>query len=169
MKRLNDAHGGSACPVEFAWRRQPEDDPEVTKFERLQAGIGMDHDACRHRIGEAEVIRRRDPIDDHAVLVAAGQSIDDSAGIGTSGLGGQRVEARLVIETTRDTPDIARSGKAMERLINGVARAEVNEIDRRPDTERRLVGHAHCDSGLEIEPGATHGSRPFVRNMYTHF
>ena len=56
VKRLNDAHGGSACPVEFAWRRQPEDDPEVTKFERLQAGIGMDHDACRHRIGEAQVL-----------------------------------------------------------------------------------------------------------------
>ena len=47
--------------------------------------------------------------------------------------------------------------------------AEIDEIHRRPDTERRLVGHAPGDGGLEIEPGAAHESRPFVRNMYTRF
>lgn len=77
--------------------------------------------------------------------------------------------AGLVIETARDGPDVTCTGEAVERLIDGVARAEVDEINRRPDSEGRVVRHALCDGGLEIEPWAAHGNRLFVRKTCTCF
>ena len=48
--------------------------------------------------------------------------------------------------------------ETVERPIDSVTRAEVDEIYWRPDPEGRATGDAVRDGGLEIEGGATHRS-----------
>jgi hypothetical protein len=93
----------------------------------------MDDDASRDGIGESEIVGCGYAIDKDTGLVPASQRIDNGARIGVRGLAREGVEFRLVIEAAGNPANVAIAGQSMERLIDGVARAEIEKVLRRPD------------------------------------
>ncbi len=105
----------------------------------------MHDDAGRYGIGETKIVGGGHAIDQDAGLVAARQRIDDGTRIRVRCLAREAVECRFVIEAARDSAHVAIAGQAVEHLIDGVARTQVEEILRRPD--RR---HASSDQSDPI-------------------
>jgi len=111
----------------------------------------MHDDVCRHRIGKAEVIGGRDAVDEHAGLVAPRQRVDDGSGIGIGRLAGQAVGPWLVVEPARDAADLLAARQPVKRLVDSLARAEVEEIDRRLGPEGGGLLHPIKDVRFQIQ------------------
>ena len=91
VQRLNNAHGGTVCPIEAAGRGILEMDLLIAEFDRLQPRVDEDLDAGRHGRGEAEIVGGGHAVDDRAGLVAARYGADDGAIIGNGWAAGQLV------------------------------------------------------------------------------
>jgi len=79
MERLNEAHGGTARPVEAAGRGGLKSRGEVAEGDGPQAAIGEHADTRRNGVGESEVIGGGEAIDHHPDLALAGQRVDHVA------------------------------------------------------------------------------------------
>lgn len=92
----------------------------------------MNDDLGGNRVGEAEVIGRRQAIYQHSRLIAPGERVDGPARIGICRLPGQLIGSGQIVEAARNPSDVTCRSHAGERLVNGMTRAEVQEIHRCP-------------------------------------
>jgi hypothetical protein len=83
----------------FAGRRRLELNVELAEADRLQPGIGMDHDLCRYCIGTCQVVGGGQAVDEHAKLFAPRDRIDHCARIGWRRLACQLIVAGRVVQT----------------------------------------------------------------------
>jgi hypothetical protein len=97
IERLNNAHGGTPRPVQAAGGRMLKLNGQVAKLDRFQPSIGKDDRARRHRVGESQIVGRRDPVDDHPYLVAPCEGVDDVLIIRIGGFTGQPICPGLVV------------------------------------------------------------------------
>ena len=133
MQGLDHTHAWPAGPVEPAGRGGSEIDLEVAERDGLQPGIGMHYDAGRYGIGETNIVGSGRAIDQDTGLVPASQCMDDGVWIGVCKLARKMVDFGLVIEAAGNPANVAIAGQSMEHLVDGVARAQVEKVLRRPD------------------------------------
>jgi hypothetical protein len=141
VERLNDAHPRPSSPEELACRRRAKTNGDIAQSQRAASCVGVDNNLGWYGIRQAEVIRRGHAIDQHADLVAAAERLDHGARIWRIGFLRQLVEAGPVIEPAIDPAQLLRRSQSLERLVDSVARAEVEEVRWRP----RLAWHIALD------------------------
>ena len=143
----------------------------------------MHDDPTRHGVAQAKIVGSRHAIDEHPGLIAPRHGLDHTAIIRNGHLAGQLVASGSVIETAIKAPDMGRKCEPLQRLVHDLTRAEIEEIDRRPDSVRRCLDTTG-NLRLEIRGAVAHGdSCPMnvcklrtdrkidimVRKMYTNF
>ena len=141
MQGLHDPHRGSPCPIEAARRRKFELDHQPVELDGATPGVGVDCDACRHSIGQTEVIGGGHAVDQQAQLVSSGNGIDNYPVVGCGRPLRQPVDGRAVIEPSVNTAQFARGHHALEGFIDGITGAEMREISRHPDGTRARGGN----------------------------
>jgi len=156
----------SANPIELAGGSLPERNHEIAKLEGFEARVGMHDDVRGHRIGKAEVIGGRDAVDEHAGLVAPRQRVDHGAGIGIGQFAGQAVDPGLVVESARDAADLLAARQPVKRLVDSLARPEIEEIDGRPGAEGGSLLHPTKDVRFQTQGIPTH--RRFLCQKYIY-
>jgi hypothetical protein len=77
VQRLDDAHRRSARPIEAACGGRFEDDRELVEMNGMRLCVRVDRDARRARLGQAEVVGRRNAINEDAGLVTPRKRVDD--------------------------------------------------------------------------------------------
>jgi len=100
------------------------------------------------------------PVDQHAGLVASGESIDDLSIVGHGRPLRQAVDPRNVVQPAIDSAKLARVDEALQNLVHGVAVAEVKEIEGCPDLRWISTAGSIGDEFLQIN---------HVRYLYTFF
>lgn len=113
-----------------------EDDLLVAQFDGFQAGIDQDFNSGRNGVCQSECVGRGHSVYHKARLVPPCYSFDDSAIVRCRQFSGQLVKSRLVVEAAFDTTELAGLGKPLEGLVDGLARAGIRKISRRPNLGR---------------------------------
>jgi len=134
IERLNNAHGGTPRPVQAAGRRMLKLNGQVAKLDRFQSSIREDDRARRHRVGESQIVGRRDPVDDHPYLVAPCEGVDDVLIIGISGFTGQPICPGLVVQSAGDSAEIIRGRETVQDLVNRLPGAKIQKVDGGPNS-----------------------------------
>lgn len=163
VQRLYDPHGGTTGPVETTGRSLLEVDGQLVEFDRSAACIGVDGDAGRDGVRQAEIIRRRHAIHQQTKLVAPSNGLDDCAIVRGGGTLGQTVDSGFVVQPTVDTAQVARQHHALERLVDRITVAEVCEVGRHPDMAGTGGVDLRRDGEFEI------GHKAPVRYLYNFF
>jgi hypothetical protein len=138
VKRLDDTHRRPPGPKQFAGRGRTKGDRHVTELDRTTTSVGMHHDFGRNCVSQAQIVRCGHAIDKHPGLVASRDSVDDRARVGGIGSLGKLVEARLIVEPAINSPEASAFRQPLQRLIDGIARGEIDEITGRPDLAWRI-------------------------------
>jgi len=118
-------------------------------------GIGMDRDLGWHRVGEPQLINCSHSVGKKSSLLPACDRINDCVVVGGARFAGQRVDARKIVESAIDAPEIARKGEALKGFIDGGSWAEIEEVVRGPDEDGFVAANAVEDRPPEIEIRAT--------------
>ena len=93
-------------------------------------------------------------------LIAAGNGIDDGFRIGGAVLLRKAIVAGLVVKPAIDAAQATPFDEALQRLVDGVAVGEIEEIARRPDSAWHTTINAIEDLRFEAGRQAVH-----VRNL----
>jgi hypothetical protein len=75
---------------------------------------------------------------------------------------------RTVIEFAVDPAQAAIGDEALEGFVHSIARAKIEEIDRRPDCGTLIRRDTAGNPRFQVEVGSAHGLS-FVRYLYTYF
>jgi hypothetical protein len=102
MKRLDETHGGMACPVKTTGRGRLEVESEVAECDGPQASISEDADARRNCVGESKVVGGGEAIDYDPNFTLAGQRVDHVARVWIGRLSGESVGLGDVVEAARN-------------------------------------------------------------------
>lgn len=119
VKGLNDAHRWSSGPIESAGRSEFEVDDEFVEANRAEPGISVDRDPGGHCVRESELVGGRHSIGEKAGLLPASDRINYCGVIGSARFAGQRVDARKIVESAIDAPEVARKCETLKGLIDG--------------------------------------------------
>lgn len=157
VKGLNDSHCRSAGPIEPARSGQLEVDNELVEVNRTKPCISADRDPSGYCVRESELIGGRHSIGNKAGLLPARDRVNDGGVIGRSWFAGQCVDARKIVESAINAPEVARKREALEGFINGGPGTEIEEIVWGPDHDGFVALDAVEDRALEIEVRATPG------------
>jgi len=90
------------CPVETARCRVLKLEGQVSQLDRPKPRIREYDRARRHGVGEAQVVRRCHPIDNHPYAIAPGERINNLAMVGVRRFARELVDARFIVETASD-------------------------------------------------------------------
>ena len=93
---------------------------ELVELNCSAAGIGMDGDASRYRISQAEVIGGSHAIYQHAQVIPARNGLSYSAIVRGSRTLGQVVERGPVIEAPVDATQLSRLHHALQSFVDGI-------------------------------------------------
>jgi len=175
VKRLHDGHRRSPGPVQLARRCVLEIDLQVVELYATSSGIGADHDVSWDRGSQAEIVRRGQPVDQDADLVAPGQGVNHLSVVRYSGPLRQGADPRRVVQPAGDAAQSAGLRQALENLIDRVPTAKVQKVDGCPDlggwslvdaVEEELFEIAHVRYLYTLFGPST---RSVVRKVYTYF
>jgi hypothetical protein len=73
------------------------------------------------RIGQAELVSSRNPVDQQSSLVPACYSVDNCGVIGIGGFAGELVDSWQVIEAPVDTPDLVGDCQSLQSFVDSRA------------------------------------------------
>lgn len=88
VKRLNDSHRRSARPIPPARSGRFEVDDEAVEVNRAQTGVCVNRDFRRYRVGEAQLVGRRDSIGKKSSFLTPRDSVDNRAVVGAARFAG---------------------------------------------------------------------------------
>ena len=98
----------------------------------------MHDDFGRDGISQAQIVCSGHAVDKHPGLVTSPDGVDNRARVRWVGSLGELVEARLIVESTIDSPEGFGLRQPLQRLIDGVPGGEIDEIAGRPRLARRV-------------------------------
>jgi len=154
VKGLNDAHRRPSRPIEPARSGQFEVDDESVKVNRAEPRICVDCDFGGHGVSESQLIGGCHPIGKKPGLLSPRDRTNDCGVIGRARLSGKTVDARNIVYSAIDAPQITRKCEALECLIDGGSGTEIQKIIRRPNKDGFIGPNAVEDGSLEIKAGA---------------
>lgn len=160
IKGLHYPHGWATGPVQLAGGSLLERDSEIAECDCFCPRVRMNDCLRWHGIREAEIVGGGHAIDQHPDLVAARNGIDNGFRIGGAILLRKAVIPGLVVKPAIDTAQTTPFDEALQRLVDGVATGEIEEVARRPDTPRHTTVNAIEDLRLEAGQQGIH-----VRNL----
>ncbi len=131
-------------------RGSPEADLLTAKRDRTQTRIRQDRDPRGNRSGQAQVVRRREAIDDDPRLVTARDSVDDSGLVRYRRLPCEGVVARKALQAPINSADGLLRGEALQSLVDGRPWTQIEKVDRRPHASRLRVQPVQ-DAALQVE------------------
>jgi hypothetical protein len=102
IERLNNAHGGTPRPMEAAGCRMLKLNGQIAELDGFQPRIRKYDRTRRHGVGETQVIRCCDPIDNHTYAIAPGERINSLAIVGVRGFARDLVGRGFIVETASD-------------------------------------------------------------------
>jgi hypothetical protein len=105
VERLDDPHGGPACPIQSTWRGSLKTDLLTTKCDRAQPRIRQDRDPRGDGRGQAQIIGGREAVDDDARLISPRDRVDDRGMARHGRLLGQGTMAREIVEAPIEPAD----------------------------------------------------------------
>ena len=105
-------------------------------------------------VSESQLIGGCHPIGKKPGLLSPRDRINDCGVIGRARLSGKTVDARNIVYSAIDAPQITRKCEALECLIDGGSGTEIQKIIRRPNKDGFIGPNAVEDGSLEIKAGA---------------
>jgi hypothetical protein len=123
MQRLDDAHGRTSSPVQLPGSGLLEADLQSVELDRASARVSVDHDVRRNCRREAQVVRCRQAVDQHADLITTSNGVDDLAVVRNRRLLRQRADSRRVVKAAAYTSELARPMGSKKTSTSSGARA----------------------------------------------